>query len=224
MPAPSPWPAAAVSGEGDGKPRGALIANRTPAAARREKDNALPENPCLHEEIRLLRDLRAVREYAPDPVPQAALDDIYEVARWTGSAENRQPWDLVVVRNRGTLDQLAAFKGYADHLAGAPLGIVLVMNNENEEYATHDEGRLCERIMLAAAAHGLGSCIGWWSGSAREEARILLNAPAGSLVRTVLAIGYPAIAHRPMAEELQAGRRGPARKPVAAFVRQERYA
>lgn len=184
----------------------------------------LSDNSCLHQEIRLLRDLRAVRDYGPEPVPQAALDDIYEVARWTGSAQNRQPWDLVVVRNREMLDDLAALPGYAGHLAAAPLGIALVMNNDHEEFATHDEGRLCERIMLAAAAHGLGSCIGWWSGSAREEARMLLNAPAGSLTRTVLAIGYPAIGQRPMADELKADRRGPARKPIDAFVHQERFA
>jgi nitroreductase len=184
----------------------------------------MSENGCLHEEIRLLRDLRAVRDYEPDTVPQAALDDIYEVARWTGSAQNRQPWDLVVVRDRAMREKLAALPGYADHLAGAPLGIVLVMDNTNEEFATHDEGRLCERIMLAAAAHGLGSCIGWWTGSAREEAKRLIGAPATSVVRTVIPIGYPARGRRAFEEDLKTGRKGPARKPIEAFVHMERYA
>jgi nitroreductase len=183
----------------------------------------MTENPCLREEIRLLRDLRAVRDYAPDPVPQAALDDILEVARWTGSAENRQPWDLIVVRDAAMREKLAHLAGYADHLAGAPLGIVLVMDNSNEEYATHDEGRLCERIMLAAAAHGLGSCIGWWMGEAREEAKALIGAPADSIVRTVLPIGYPATAGRRFEEELKSERKGPARKTIASFVHEERY-
>jgi nitroreductase len=180
------------------------------------------ENRCLHEEIQLLRNLRAVRDYAPDPVPQAALDDVYEVARWTGSAQNRQPWDLVVVHDPAMRQRLAALPGYADHLAGAPLGIVLVMDNSNEEFATHDEGRLCERIMLAAAAHGLGSCIGWWSGRAREEAKALLGAPPTSIVRTVIPIGYPATGARPFLDELKVERRGPARKAIADFVHQER--
>ncbi len=183
----------------------------------------MSENQCLHEEIRLLRDLRAVRDYAPDPVPEGALDDILEVARWTGSAENRQPWTLIVARERAMLDRLAALEGYADHLASAPLGIVLVMDTFNEEFATHDEGRLCERIMLAAAAHGLGSCIGWWSGEGREQAKELLGAPAESIVRTVLPIGYPATGGR-FADELKSERRGPARKPLAEIVREGRYA
>jgi nitroreductase len=173
------------------------------------------ENRCLREEIQLLPDLRAVRNYTPEPVPQAALDDIYRVARWTGSAENKQPWDLIVVRDGALLDQLAALPGYAGHLKRAPLGIVLVMDGANEEYATHDEGRLCERIMLAAAAHGLGSCIGWWNTTGREQARQLLGAPTGSIVRTVLPIGYPATGPR--------ARRGPARKSISDFVRLERY-
>ncbi len=183
----------------------------------------MSDDPCLREEIHLLLDLRAVRDYAPDPVPQAALDDIYQVARWTGSAENRQPWDLIVVRDRAMLDRLGAFPGYADHLGTAPIGIVLVMDGSNEEYAAHDEGRLCERIMLAAAAHGLGSCIGWWNGEGREQARALLGAPPGSIVGAILPIGYPATGHRPMHEELLSGRKEPARKPIADFIRLERY-
>ncbi len=184
----------------------------------------MTESSCLQDQINLLRDLRAIRDYEPGPVPEEVLADLYDVARWTGSAENRQPWDLVVVRDRAMLERLAALDGYADHLAKAPLGIVLVMDNSNPEFATHDEGRLCERIMLAAAAHGLGSCIGWWSERGRAEAKALLGAPPESIVRTVLVIGYPARGARPMAEELEAERGGrPARKPIAAFVRQERY-
>jgi nitroreductase len=190
---------------------------------RHKKGEAMAENPCLTEEIRLLRNLRAVRDYAPDPIPDAALEEILEVARWTGSAENRQPWELVIVRGEELRRRLAVLEGYADHLAGAPLGIVLVMENSNEEYATHDEGRLCERIMLAAAAYGLGSCIGWWSGQAREEARRLIGAPEGSMVRTVIPIGYPASGRRSFEEELKAERRGPARKALTAILHQERY-
>jgi nitroreductase len=169
-------------------------------------------------QIRLLRDLRAVRHFRPDPVPAEVLDDIYEVTRWTGSAKNLQPWDLVVIRNRATLDQLSELEGYARHLAAAPLGIVLVIDNDNPEFAAYDEGRLAERIMLAAAAHGLGSCIGWWSGSGRETARTLVGAPDTHIVRTVLSIGYPdEAAHRARSKPAEV------RKPIASFVHRERF-
>src|SRR5215467_11132710 len=51
------------------------------------------------EEIAFLRGLRQIRQLKPDPLPQAALDDILEVARWTGSARNIQPWDLVLIHD-----------------------------------------------------------------------------------------------------------------------------
>ncbi|MDQ3693879.1 MAG: nitroreductase family protein [Chloroflexota bacterium] len=180
----------------------------------------MAEQATRRDVIRLLRDLRAVRDFAPEPVPEAFLDDAYEVARWTGSARNLQPWDLVVVRSRETLDQLAALNGYAKHLAGAPLGIVLVLDNKNAEFAAYDEGRLAERIMLTAAAHGLGSCIGWWSGRGRIDARAIIGAPDTAIARTVLSIGCPALPGGLKPKRGQAE----TRKPVAAFVHQERYA
>lgn len=172
------------------------------------------------DQIAFLRGLRAVRAFLPEPVTQAALDDILDVARWSGSASNSQPWELVIVRDAGHRQALAAAEGYADHLAGAPLGIVLVMEGVagRGEQESYDEGRLCERIMLAAAAHGLGSCIGWLVGGGSDDAKNLLGIPARRLVRTVISIGYPdeeALRARPKREQ--------ARKPLSQIVHEETY-
>jgi nitroreductase len=170
------------------------------------------------DRIAFLRGLRAVRNFRPDPVPQEVVDDILEVARWSGSASNRQPWELVVIRDRETLRSLAQVKGYANHLAGAPLGIVLVMAGERPEQETYDEGRLSERIMLAALAHGVGSGIGWIVGEGREAAKEILGIPPERLVRTTISLGYPD-------EEARRARPriGQARKPLAEIVHEERY-
>jgi len=97
--------------------------------------------------IRFLRSLRAVRQFRSEPIPQAILNNLLEVARWSGSASNRQPWEFVVVQNRETLQALSKVEGYASHLANAPLGIILVMAGEPErgEQESYDEGRLSER-------------------------------------------------------------------------------
>ena len=72
------------------------------------------------EHIALLRNLRATRQLRSDPLPEYVLHDILEVARWSGSAGNRQPWELVVVRDRGALQRLASIDGAnAGHLASA---------------------------------------------------------------------------------------------------------
>jgi nitroreductase len=168
------------------------------------------------DRIAFLRSLRAVRSFRPDPVPQEVVDDVLEVARWSGSASNRQPWELVVIREKETLEALARLEGYAGHLAGARLGILLVMAGERPTQETYDEGRLAERVMLAALAHGVGSSVGWIVGGGREAAREILGVPEGRMVRTAISLGYPdEAARRP-----QAGR---ARKPLSEIVHYERY-
>jgi len=172
----------------------------------------------VRDRIALLRGLRAIRQFRPDPVPQDVVHDVLEVARWTGSARNLQPWELLVIRDRETLRALAELRGYAGHLAGAPLGIVLVMNGEREEQETYDEGRLSERIMLAALAHGVGSSIGWLVGDGRTTAKRILGIPPERVVRTSISLGYPDDGAR-----RSRARAGQARKPLDAFVHQDRY-
>jgi nitroreductase len=170
------------------------------------------------DRISFLRTLRAVRTFRPEPVPQEVIDDILEVARWSGSASNKQPWEMLVVRERDTLTSLASVDGYAGHLARATLGIVLVMAGDREEQETYDEGRVAERIMLAAHAHGVGSSIGWIVGPGRDAARELLGIPGHKVVRTAISLGYPdEQARRPRSG------RGPARKPLDEIVHNERY-
>jgi nitroreductase len=168
------------------------------------------------DRIAFLRSLRAVRSFRPDPVPQEVEDDILEVARWSGSASNRQPWELVVIRDRETLEALASVEGYAHHLADAPLGIVLVMAGERPTQETYDEGRLAERVMLAALAHGVGSSIGWIVGGGRDAARGILGIPEGRMVRTAISLGYPD-------EGARRRRAGQARKSLSEIVHEERY-
>jgi nitroreductase len=170
------------------------------------------------ERTSFLRSLRAVRSFLPNPVPHEVVDGVLRVACWSGSASNKQPWEMVVVRKREMLGKLAAVEGYAGHLAGAPLGIVLVMAGDRAEQEAYDEGRLSEWIMLAAWAHGVGSSIGWIVGSGRDAAKELLGIPPESMVRTAISLGYPdETARRPRKA------RGAARKPLSQIVHEDHY-
>ena len=176
------------------------------------------ENP--QQFIQLLKSLRAVRQFRPEAIPQNVIDTLLDVARWSGTASNRQHWEIVVVQKRETLQALAQCEGYAQHLAGAALGIALVMagNPDLADQETYDEGRLSERLMLAAEAYGVGSCIGWLRGQGRNDAKNLLGIPQERLLRTLLSFGYP---------DEEARRARPkntsARKPVSESVHFERY-
>jgi nitroreductase len=160
-----------------------------------------------------LRRLRAVRQFESKPVPDDVVADILEVARWSGSASNQQPGEVLVVRDRHTLKRLGSLEGYVKHLAGAPLALAIVMPGKWEEGEIYDEVRLSERIMLAALAHGLGSSIGWFGDQGSAEARRLLDVPQGRRLRTAISIGYPA------SGSLRRGRR----KPMERIVHWERY-
>jgi nitroreductase len=141
-----------------------------------------------------MRTLRAVRRFSAAPVPDAVVADVLEVARWTGSAKNRQPWELVVVRNVETLGQLSRLGRFAGHLREAPVGVALVLDHSSgSANVVFDEGRLAERIMLAAWAHGVGSCVATlFPDENVSAAGELLALPASRAVRTVVALGYPA--------------------------------
>ncbi|HEX6110056.1 MAG TPA: nitroreductase family protein [Ktedonobacteraceae bacterium] len=181
-------------------------------------DSINPEN--AQNLINFLKRLRAVRQFRPDPVPQEVINAVLEVVRWSGSAGNRQPWEVVLIRNKETLHVLSAVEGYASHLAGASLGIVLVMAGDHGQVdqETYDEGRLSERIMLAAAAYGVGSSIGWFRRSGMTDAKAILGIPQERLVRTAISLGYTdEDARRARPKHLQA------RKQLSDIVHDERY-
>jgi nitroreductase len=173
------------------------------------------------ERIQFLRGLRQIRQLAPWPVAEEALQEILEVARWTGSARNIQPWELIVIRDRNTLRALGTIEGgRGAHLVNAGLGIALVMSGDPEhpDFDTYDEGRLSERIMLAAEAHSLGSAIGWFKDAASDEAKRILGVPRERLLRTIMSIGSIDPAARAQRQRPQQPR-----KKLADLVHHERW-
>ncbi len=164
-----------------------------------------------NEKIDFLRRARNLREYSSTPIPEAVLNDILDIARWTGSAMNQQPWMFIVVRDRAKLDQLANAGGYVKHLGSAAAAIVLVMDGAGHEF---DEGRLSERILLAAAAHGMGAGVAWFNDEGAATAKQMLGIAPERVARTIIALGYPTQA----AQKLRT-KTGEARKALSDIVK-----
>jgi nitroreductase len=171
-------------------------------------------------DTKLIKSLRSVRWFSHQEIPDDVLRDILDTGRWTGSAKNHQPWELIVVRNRETLKALSKCGQFAGHLAGATLGVALVMDGD-DLWNAMDEGRLMQNLMLGAWAHGVGSCIASIYPEHETGARELLGIPENRHLRTVLSIGYPA---SPEALRLPANAPIPrGRRPLDELVSWERF-
>jgi nitroreductase len=161
--------------------------------------------------ISFLRSLRQTRNFSDQTISDDDLHEILEVARWTGSARNAQPWEFIVVRKRELLRALAEAYPYAAHVGQAAVVIVLVLSRDR----AFDEGRLAERILLAAKARGLGAGIGGFGIDGGEKAKAILGIPEDRFARTAVAIGHAAEGPK------ESGTGG--RKPLDELVHEDRY-
>lgn len=166
--------------------------------------------------IRLLKRIHQTREFTDAPVSQTALSDILDVARWTGSARNVQPWHFVVIEDRAELAELAAIGPSAGFFDTAPVVIGIVIDQ-----ATHtpafDEARVVERIFIAAAAHGLSAGLGTFRPDHVPLASARLKVPDGFTFHAGVAIGTAA-------PRMSSGRSSTlARKPLESIVHYGTY-
>jgi nitroreductase len=165
------------------------------------------------ERLTFLRRLRAVRDYTAEPVSQQTIEAILEVGRWTGTAANRQPTEVLIVRDPAVKRQLGEWG--AGPAATAAVVLLLVTNSDA---ATFDEGRVAERLALAAAACGLGACIATLKNEGPDAAKGLLGIPAERRAVALVAIGHPDVeARRARPKAAQA------RKPMAEFAHWDRF-
>jgi nitroreductase len=169
--------------------------------------------------IATLTGLRQSRRFLDRPVPPEIVADLLEVARWTGSAKNGQPWEFIVVDDPATNAALATMGQYAGFLDNVALSIVIVLNGTSPRSEAYDEGRLSERLMLAAQHHGLGSGTAWFSTpDNKDQVRALLGIPADRDVWSAVGFGYVDSSQPQRVSTVGGGR-----KPLAELVSYGRF-
>jgi nitroreductase len=171
--------------------------------------------------LRPLRRTRQVREFEPAPLEPALLDALADVARWTGSSRNTQPWRFIVITDPSTLRPihstgLPQSRGLAT--ATAAIAIALPADPDRAVHDAYDDGRVAERILVGAAMLDIGAGISWIRADVRPAIADLLELPADWMVRTIVQLGHPtAAARRPKTAP------GEARLPRADVVFRERW-
>jgi nitroreductase len=140
----------------------------------------------------LLR-VRQIRQFTAEMPSDAALGAITDVARWSGSSMNTQPWRFVVLRDRDLLLRIhEAGLPQTRSLATAPAAIAIALPDDPDPIShAYDEGRVAERMLIAASFLGLGAGIAWAMPRIRGLVRELLGLPDGWFVRTIVVVGHP---------------------------------
>ena len=111
--------------------------------------------------IEVIRNRRSIRTYKQESVVRTIMEEIVDCARLAPTAMNVQPWDFVVVTKREDLAKIPLLIGHGEFIARAAFA-VLVLARETE-CAVEDCSAATENLLIAAAAHGLGSC--WVAGT-----------------------------------------------------------
>ncbi|MFD9959385.1 nitroreductase family protein [Amycolatopsis sp. NPDC058986] len=165
------------------------------------------------DDVKLISSLRATRFFRDEPVARADIEAMVEVARWTGSARNRQPWCFVAVRDRRTRERLSRLGQYAGLLAAAPAVLILLSDAEAGADTEFDLGRICQSLLLAAHSRSLGTCpVTLYPEANAIEAARLVGRPAPWRAGHAIALGRPAVAP-PGRSVIPSGR-----KPVAELL------
>ena len=161
------------------------------------------------EILRLMRERRSIRNFKDKDIEKDKLMMILEAARWSQSANNAQPWRLIVIRDKNTLQKLSEIACYGGFIKQAPCSIAIVgLKDVSPKWYLEDTTILSHQVCLMAWSLGIGTC---WIGSMdRVKAGQILNLKPTEYLTTVLPIGYPK-------NKDQTSQRKPLREIVSQF-------
>jgi nitroreductase len=168
---------------------------------------------------RALNKVRQYRQYRPEPLSEETLQTLLEIARWTGSSRNSQPWHFIVVTDKARMKELSAVREAINWVATAPAAIALVLNGANQTSESYDEGRVTERLLIGAHLLGLGGGTAWYGDDDQQRrAKEILGIPAERSARSLVALGYTVAATDPRPGAAPGGR-----KPLGEIVSHEQF-
>jgi nitroreductase len=179
----------------------------------------------MPEFLDVVHSQRAHRRLLPDAVPDEVVEEILDAATHAPSAENRQPWAFVVVRDRATREGIAAVAtavweaGGREHsrphlapalfdevdrwatsgLAAAPVHVVVCGDTRlaPEPLLASSVYPAVQNLLLAAQAAGLGSLMSTLALAGGAGVRRLLGIPDEVIPMAVVPLGRPAVALGP---------------------------
>ena len=113
---------------------------------------------------------RSIRKYKPDMIPKEIIAKIAEAGTFAATGRNLQAPIIIAVTNPELRNRISAMNAKImgvdfDPFYGAPV-ILIVLADKNVPTYLYDGSLVMGNLMLAAHAHGIGSC---WIHRAKEE-------------------------------------------------------
>lgn len=145
----------------------------------------------MKDAIETLRTRRSIRAYTAEPVERGIIEEIIDCARLAPTAMNDQPWDFVVLTAREDLQRIPPMLGHAEFIAHAAFAVLVLAREAN--CAVEDCAAATENLLIAAAAHGIGSC--WVAGTNQAYSPAVaeaFGAPEDRQLIAIVSFGYPA--------------------------------
>jgi len=140
--------------------------------------------------IEVLKTRRSIRRYINKPIPDEIIKDIIDCARLAPTANNKQPWLFVVIKDKKLKEKIAELTDYGKFIKQADCCIAVFC--EDTKYYLEDGSAATENILLAAWHYGIGSC--WIAGDKKsyaEEIRKILEIPQKYKLVSLISLGYP---------------------------------
>ena len=166
--------------------------------------------------LEAIKKRQSVRSYQDKEIPEAVLRQVLEAGRLAPSANNKQHWKFIVVKDKDLRKKLVPACKNQEFVGEAPVVIAgcgtdpdYVMSNGEHAYSI-DLAIALEHMSLEAASLGLGTC--WIGAFYQEQVKEILGVPEGVRIVNLLTLGYP--------EKL-----GPktGRKPLSEIVCYDKY-
>lgn len=153
-----------------------------------------------------IKERRSIRKYEDKEVPEDLLKQVLEAVQWAPSWANTQCWEIVVVKDQATKQQLQEVMGKGNPatkaIVDAPLVLAVCGKLKSSGYYKDqvttkfgdwflfDLGIATQSLCLAAHDLGLGTVIvGLFD---HDKAANILAVPEGYELVTLIPLGYPA--------------------------------
>jgi len=150
--------------------------------------------------LEILRQRRSIRQFTSEPLSDAQMEELKEIALRSPSSRSLMPWHFIFVTDKEKLRALGATKPHGSaFLEQCALAVVICADPERCDVWIEDCSVAATLLHLGAADMGLGSC---WvqvrlrphddDSDAETYVRSVLNIPEQMQVNMIVGIGHPA--------------------------------